>query len=213
MKPLKNLDKTPLVPVVVIEKAEDAVPVAKALKAGGLNHIELTLRTPASLDGIAAIRKEMPEMEVGAGTILDPDVLPKLVKLGVSFGVSPGLNERVIMKAQELDFFMIPGIMTPSEVEKAMSMGCTLLKFFPAEIAGGVPMLKAMSSVYAHKGAKFIPLGGLTPENAASYFALPTVAAIGGSWLVKGDLIKAGRFDEITRLTKEALEIAAKARG
>ncbi len=197
-----------VVPVAVVERAEDAVPLAEALLEAGLNLIEITLRTRAAYEAIAAIRDAFPEMRAGAGTILDAAAIPRLKDMGAQFGVSPGLNERTVETAIANDFPMIPGVLTPSEVERALVYGLKLLKFFPAEPAGGAQMLQSMAAPYAHKGLRFIPLGGVNAANAAEYFKIPSVAAVGGSWFVDKKLLAARRFSEITRLTREALALA-----
>lgn len=204
---LTTLYKTRLVPVAVIDRLETAEPLAEALIAGGLPHIEVTLRTPCALQAMKNIIKAFPEMTVGAGTILDADMLSELVDMGVQFGVSPGLNPQVIEKAQRLNFQMIPGVITPGEVERALSMGLKLLKFFPAEAAGGAKMLKALAGPYGHTGVKFVPTGGINREKAADYLSTPVTAAIGGSWFVDKKLVNAGNYQEVTRLTKEALQV------
>ncbi len=198
-----------LVPVVVLERAEDAIPLAEALISAGLQQIEITLRSPVALDGIRQVRERFPEMLVGAGTILDPAVIRQLVDLGVSFGVSPGMDERVLDAAEAAGLPMAPGVMTPSEIDRARSRGLKLLKFFPAETAGGSAMVKALAGPYGHTGVRFIPTGGIDAAKAREYFAMPEVAAVGGSWFVNKKLIADGAFGEIERLTCEALEVAA----
>ena len=197
-------------PVAVMPSLDKALPLAEALKEAGLNHIEITLRTDCALASLAAIRKEFPDMTVGAGTILSPDILPQLVDMGIAFGVAPGLNPAVIVKAQELEFLVVPGVVTPTEVERGLSMGLKLLKFFPAEQAGGAAMLKAMAGPYGHTGVKFIPTGSINPAKAPAYLALDVVEAIGGSWFVDQKLVAAGNFEEIRRLTREAIALAAR---
>lgn len=204
---LESVSKTRLMPVAVIPTLESALPLAEALLEAGLPHIEITLRTPCALDAMAAIRKAYPEMTVGAGTIIDTGVLPKLVDMGVAFGVSPGLNPAVIEKAQSLDFLMIPGVITPGEVERGLSMGLKLLKFFPAEQAGGAGMLKALAGPYGHTGVKFVPTGGISAKNAQPYLDLKITEAIGGSWFVSKDLVANGEFKKIVDLTREALSL------
>jgi len=145
---LDSITSTRLVPVAVIPALKDALPLAEALLQAGLPHIEITLRTECALAAMRAIREEFPEMIIGAGTILDPDILPELVGMGVAFGVSPGLNPAVVERAQALDFQMVPGVVTPGEVERGLSLGLKLLKFFPAEAAGGAKMLKALAGPY-----------------------------------------------------------------
>lgn len=204
---LTTLHNTRLVPVAVIDRLETAEPLAEALIDGGLPHIEVTLRTPCAMQAMKNIIKAFPEMTVGAGTILDAEMLAELVDMGVKFGVSPGLNPTVIEKAQQLGFQMIPGVITPGEVERALSMGLKLLKFFPAEAAGGAKMLKALAGPYGHTGVKFVPTGGINREKAADYLSTPVTAAIGGSWFVDKQLVNTGNYKEVTRLTKEALEV------
>ncbi len=198
-----------LVPVVVIDRVEDAPLLAEAILEAGLNIIEITLRTDAAIQSIEVILNDFPEMIVGAGTILDAGVIQELVDIGVQFGVSPGLNETVVAEAQRLRLPFLPGVVTPSEVERALTLGLKLLKFFPAEQAGGPTYLKALSGPYANTGLRFIPLGGVNLANAANYLSLPLVAAVGGSWFVSRELINDGNFGEITSLTREALALAA----
>jgi len=204
---LDTLTKTRLVPVAVIPSLKQAVPLAETLMEAGLPHIEITLRTDCALESMAAIRKAVPEMTVGAGTILDAEILPKLVDMGVAFGVSPGLNPKVVEKAQGLGFTMIPGVITPGEVELGRSLGLKLLKFFPAEAAGGAKMLKALAGPYGHTGLKFVPTGGINAANAGAYLDLSVTAAIGGSWFVDKQLVADGDFAKIGSLTREALAL------
>lgn len=205
---LNTLTETRLVPVAVIPSADRAVPLAETLMAAGLPHIEITLRTDCAREAMRAIRKALPEMTVGAGTIIDPDILPELVDMGVAFGVSPGLNPAVVERAQSLGFQMIPGVITPGEVERGLSMGLKLLKFFPAEAAGGAKMLKALAGPYGHTGLRFVPTGGINAGNAPEYLQLKSTAAIGGSWFVDQKLVAEGNFERISDLTREALALA-----
>jgi 2-dehydro-3-deoxyphosphogluconate aldolase/(4S)-4-hydroxy-2-oxoglutarate aldolase len=204
---LPTIESTRLVPVAVIPKLEAALPLAEALLKADIPHIEITLRTDCAVEAMRAIRKEYPEMIVGAGTILDPEILPELVGIGVAFGVAPGLNPAVIEKAAELDFPMMPGVITPSEVERALSFGLKTLKFFPAEAAGGATMLKALAGPYAHTGVRFVPTGGIHPGNAKAYLDLPVTAAIGGSWFVDKQRVLDGDFPGIRQSAAEALEL------
>lgn len=207
MMNLQSITETRLVPVAVIPERKQALPLAEALMASGLAHIEITLRTECAVDAMADIRKEFPDMTVGAGTILDAELLPRMVDLGVAFGVSPGLNPAVVERAESLNFPMIPGVITPGEVERGLGMGLKLLKFFPAEAAGGAAMLKALGGPYAHTGVRFIPTGGIKVSNAQAYLDLPVTAAIGGSWFVDQKLVAGGEFDRIRQLTTEALQL------
>ncbi len=198
-----------IVPVVVLDSADHAEPLAEALLAGGLDIMEITFRTAAAEESIRRIAAKFPEVLLGAGTLLEKDQVLRARNAGAVFGLAPGLNPEIIDTAREVGLEFSPGVMTPSEVEQALSLGCRLLKFFPAEAAGGVNMLKALAGPYAHTGVKFTPTGGITSGNLASYLKLPVVAAIGGSWMVDKALVNGGKWDEITRLTREALEAAA----
>jgi 2-dehydro-3-deoxyphosphogluconate aldolase/(4S)-4-hydroxy-2-oxoglutarate aldolase len=198
-----------IVPVVVIDKAEDAVPLAEALFTSGLDVMEITLRTPAAATAIRDVREAFPSMFVGAGTILDEDQLHRAVDAGARFGVAPGLNEAIVSKALALKLPFVPGVMTPSDVERGLTLGCKLQKFFPAEAAGGVRMLQAFAGPFAATGVRFIPLGGVNASNARDYLALPIVAAIGGSWMVERKLIAERNWKIIRELTTQAVRIAA----
>ena len=196
-----------IVPIAVIDRADDALHIAEALLAGGLDVIEVTLRTPEAETCIRRLRRAFPDMLVGAGTILEVNQVRRCVEAGAQFGVSPGLNEAVVQKALAAGLPFIPGVMTPSEIDRALQLGCRLLKFFPAEAAGGIKMLQALAGPYKHTGVKFIPLGGVHAGNAGAYAALPVVAAIGGSWLVERKLIEKQDWAQITKLVKEALAL------
>ncbi len=202
------LQEKRLLPVAVLEDVDAGLKTAAALREGGLNLIEVTLRNPAAKDVIAAILKEFPDMIVGAGTVLDPAMVQPLADMGVQFFVAPGLNEEVVEAAHNVGCPITPGVVTPSEVDRGIRLGCKALKFFPAEPAGGAKMLKALTAAFGHTGVKFIPTGGIDLAKAPSYWALKSVLAVGGSWFVAGDLVKAGKFDEIARMTKEGLAAA-----
>lgn len=201
-----------IVPVVVLDRVESAEPLAEALLAGGLDIMEITFRTAAAEESIRRIAARFPEILLGAGTLLEGDQVKQARDAGAIFGLAPGINPRTITTANEIGLQFSPGVMTPSELELALSLGCKLLKFFPAEVAGGVAMLKALAGPYGHTGVKFIPTGGVSSENLAAYLKLPVVAAIGGSWMVDKQLINDGNWTEITRITREALASAAAAR-
>ena len=198
-----------IVPVVVLDTVESAEPLAEALLAGGLDIMEITFRTAAAEESIKRIANRFPEILLGAGTLLEKQQVIRAQEAGAVFGLAPGLNREIVRTANDIGLEFSPGVMTPSEVEQALSLGCKLLKFFPAEAAGGVNMLKSLAGPYAHTGVKFVPTGGVTSANLASYLKLPVVAAIGGSWMVDKALVNAGKWDEITRLTKEAIDSAA----
>jgi 2-dehydro-3-deoxyphosphogluconate aldolase/(4S)-4-hydroxy-2-oxoglutarate aldolase len=198
-----------IVPVVVLDSADSAEPLAEALLAGGLDIMEITFRTATAEESIRRIAKRFPEILLGAGTLLAKEQALRAKQAGAVFGLAPGLNPEVVKTATEAGLEFSPGVMTPSEIEQALSLGCKLLKFFPAEAAGGVNMLKSLAGPYAHTGVKFVPTGGVTSANLAAYLKLPVVAAIGGSWMVDKALVNAGNWDEITRLTKQAIDAAA----
>lgn len=200
---LKKIEAIGIVPVVKIDRAEDAVPLARALINGGLPCAEVTFRTDAAADAIAAMTKEFPEMLVGAGTVLTPEQADAAVQAGAKFIVSPGLNPDVVRHCVERGYPVTPGVCTPGEVETALSFGLEVVKFFPAEAAGGLAMIKAMSAPYGK--LKFMPTGGINAKNINEYLAFPKILACGGSWMVTPELINAGRFDEIERLTREAV--------
>jgi 2-dehydro-3-deoxyphosphogluconate aldolase/(4S)-4-hydroxy-2-oxoglutarate aldolase len=198
-----------IVPVVVLDTAEHAEPLAEALLAGGLDIMEITFRTAAAEESIQRIAARFPEILLGAGTLLEKKQVKRARRAGAVFGLAPGLNPETVKAAEDAGLLFAPGVITPSEVEQALALGCKLLKFFPAEAAGGVNMLKSLAGPYAHTGVKFVPTGGITSSNLVKYLKLPVVAAIGGSWMVDKALINEGKWDEITRLTQEALEAAA----
>lgn len=198
-----------LLPVVVLDRPEDAVPLARALVAGGLPVAEVTFRTEAAAEAIRRMVDEVPEILVGAGTVLSVAQVDAAYAAGAKFLVTPGFNPAVVMRAQELDLPIVPGINNPTGVEQAMSFGLSLVKFFPAEPTGGVPFLKALSGPYG--AMRFIPTGGVGPKNLDSYLALKPVLACGGSWMVDPDLIRAGDFARITQLTAEAVALTRKA--
>jgi len=194
-----------LVPVIVINDASKAVPLAKALCDGGLPCAEVTFRTAQAADAIRAIADAVPDMLLGAGTVLTPAQVDQALAAGAKYIVAPGLNPDVVRYCQSKNVPVLPGICTPSELEQGLALGLEALKFFPAEAAGGVNMLKALSGPY--RGVKFMPTGGITQKNLNDYLSVKSVFACGGSWMVKDDLIESGDFAKITELTKEALSI------
>ncbi|RYD35013.1 MAG: bifunctional 4-hydroxy-2-oxoglutarate aldolase/2-dehydro-3-deoxy-phosphogluconate aldolase [Verrucomicrobiaceae bacterium] len=206
---LDRIARRRIVPVVVLDREEDAEPLAEALLNGGLDIMEITFRTEAAEGSIRRIAKSFPEILLGAGTLLERDQVLRAKDAGAVFGLAPGLNPATVAAANACGLQFSPGVMTPSEVEQAMALGCKLLKFFPAETAGGVGMLKALAGPYGHTGVRFIPTGGIGSKNLLDYLKLPVVAAIGGSWMVDKALVAAGQWSEITRLTEEALALAA----
>jgi 2-dehydro-3-deoxyphosphogluconate aldolase / (4S)-4-hydroxy-2-oxoglutarate aldolase len=202
-----------IIAVLIIDREEDAVPLARALLAGGVNVMELTLRTPAALGALKRIKAEVPEMLAGVGTILTTDQVKQTVEAGAAFGVAPGVNPRILSAAREAGLSFGPGVATPTDIEIALEHGCKLLKFFPAEPIGGLAYLKAAAAPYLHLGVKFVPLGGVNAKNMSAYLADPLIAALGGSWLAPKDAIKAGDWQKITSLAAEAVGTIKTARG
>lgn len=202
-----------IIAVLVIDRAEDAVPLANALLAGGINVMELTLRTPEAIAALKEIRSKVPEMIAGVGTILSPGQVMEAKAAGAEFGVAPGMNQRVVAKAKTAGLPFAPGICTPSDIEHSLEYGCRLLKLFPTESCGGLKHLKSMSAPYMHLGLKFIPLGGLDQDNLASYIAEPSVAAVGGSWIAKREMINANDWAAITAAAAKATATVKNVRG
>jgi 2-dehydro-3-deoxyphosphogluconate aldolase/(4S)-4-hydroxy-2-oxoglutarate aldolase len=207
-----HLRRTGVIAVLMIDRADDAVPLARALLAGGVDCIELTLRTDAALESLRRIRAEVPEMVVGVGTILTPRQANDAKKAGASFGVAPGMNPRVVAEAQRIGLPFAPGICTPTDIELALEAGCKVLKFFPSEPSGGLIYLRSIVAPFAHLGVQFIPLGGVSAANAAHYLKEPSVLALGGSWLAPKDIIAKGGWEVITALAREASDIVKQVR-
>lgn len=210
-KVLEDIQKLGIVPVVVIDDVKDARPLAKALCDGGLPCAEVTFRTEAAEEAIRTMAETFPEMLIGAGTVLTTEQVDRAVAAGAKFIVSPGLNPRIVKYCVEKNIPITPGCSSASDIEQALENGLEVVKFFPAEPAGGLPMIKALAAPYV--GVKFMPTGGINQENVKEYLKFDRILACGGSWMVKGDLIKAGDFDKITELTKEAVEIVKESRG
>jgi 2-dehydro-3-deoxyphosphogluconate aldolase/(4S)-4-hydroxy-2-oxoglutarate aldolase len=211
---LKNrMWKAGVVPVIAIESPDSALPMADALIEGGLAVAEITFRTDAALEVISALKKNRPDILLGAGTILTVENLKKAAACGAAFGVSPGLNPEILKKAIEMDFPFFPGVVTPSEIEQGLSLGVNVLKFFPSEASGGTAMIKAVSAPYAHLGVKFIPTGGVNIKNLEEYLALPQVLSVGGTWIAKKDAIAAGSWEEIKNNALEVTAVVRRVRG
>jgi len=198
--------------VAVIDRPEDAVPLTEALLAGGLNCLEVTFRTAGAAAAIARIRQSLPDAVVGAGTLLTADNVKQAVDAGAQFGVSPGLSAAVSTAAHDHQLPLFPGVITPTEVMRALELGWKQLKFFPAETFGGVNVLKALIGPFGHTGVKFIPTGGITAASLPNYLALPQVAAVGGSWMAERMLVAEKSWGKITALTAEAMQLVAKAK-
>jgi 2-dehydro-3-deoxyphosphogluconate aldolase/(4S)-4-hydroxy-2-oxoglutarate aldolase len=206
----KLLQTTPVVPLVQADDPEVALKIVAALQAGGLNIIEVVLRTDAAMDCLEAIAKRAPDAIVGAGTVLSVEQAEETVRRGARFIVSPGLNEDVVKFCQSRKLDIFPGVVTPSEVQRAWNLGLRIVKFFPAGLSGGVPMLKALSSVF--RDVRFMPTGGVSAANLKEFLGVSSVIACGGSWLTPQIEIDAGNFDAVTQLSREALSIAREAR-
>ena len=205
---IETLGKAGVIPVIVIEEEAQAAPLAKALVAGGLPVLEVTFRTKAAAAAIAAIRREVPEAVVGAGTLLTPDMVRAAKDAGAAFGVAPGFDPAVIAAARAIDLPMCPGIATASELSQALSAGCRFVKFFPAEAAGGVKMIKNLLGAFRFTGVRFMPTGGISPANVADYLAVPEIACCGGTWVVPKDALARGDYAEIERLAREAAALS-----
>jgi 2-dehydro-3-deoxyphosphogluconate aldolase/(4S)-4-hydroxy-2-oxoglutarate aldolase len=196
------LNRVPVIPVVVVDDAADAVPLARALVAGGLPVIELTLRTPVALDAIRAIAAEVPEIQVGAGTVVDATQAKQAAEAGASFLVSPGSTVALLQAMADTGLPHLPGVATVSEVLALLEQGYREMKFFPAEASGGVPFLKAVHSPVP--AARFCPTGGISAGNAAAYLDLPNVGCVGGSWVTPKDAVRAGDWDRVRELAAAA---------
>ena len=195
-----------VVPVVVLDDAKDAEPLAKALVEGGLPCAEVTFRTEEAAESIRIMTEVYPDMLVGAGTVLTTDQVDKAVESGAKFIVSPGFDPEIVDYCIEKNIPVFPGCISPSEVAQAVKRGLKVVKFFPAEQSGGLAMIKAMAAPY--NMLKFMPTGGINTKNLKDYLACDKILCCGGSWMVKGDMIKAGEFEKIKKLTREANELA-----
>ena len=208
---LEKIQEIGIVPVVVLDDVKDAKPLAQALCEGGLPCAEVTFRTSAAEESIRIMSEEFPRMLVGAGTVLTTEQVDRAVAAGAKFIVSPGLNPRIVNYCVEKGIPITPGCSCASDIEVALENGLEVVKFFPAEHAGGLHMIKALAAPYV--GVKFMPTGGINAANVREYLAYDRILACGGSWMVKNDLIKAGDYAKITELVKEAVEIVKESRG
>ncbi|MFH6908922.1 bifunctional 4-hydroxy-2-oxoglutarate aldolase/2-dehydro-3-deoxy-phosphogluconate aldolase [Vibrio fluvialis] len=196
----QRLQQIKIVPVIALNDAAHAVPLAKVLVENGLPCAEVTFRTDAAQESIRLMRDAYPDLLIGAGTVLTTQQVDQAISAGADFIVSPGLNPTTVKYCQQRGIAIVPGVNNPSLVEQAMELGLKTLKFFPAEPSGGVAMLKALSAVYP---VQFMPTGGVNPRNVADYLAIPSVVACGGTWMVPSDLMDSGNWDEIARLVRE----------
>lgn len=210
---ISKLWKSSIIAVLIVDELENAVPLAKALLKGGVDAIELTLRTPVAWDAAKAIMEEVPEMTVGLGTVLTVEQVKKAVEIGVDFAVAPGCNPRILKAAQEHGLSFAPGIMTPTDIEMALEYGCRILKYFPAETSGGMKNLNSLSAPYQYLGLSFIPLGGVNISNAKSYLESDKICAIGGSWVAKQHLIQNKDWETITKNAQEIRALINQIRG
>ena len=208
---LEQLSGFGVVPVVVLNRAEDAKPLAEALCKGGLKCAEVTFRTEAAEESIRIMTESFPDMLVGAGTVLTVDQVDRAVAAGARFIVSPGFDPEVVDYCISKNIVVLPGCITPSEVAQGVKRGLKVLKFFPAEQAGGLAMIKAMSAPYTM--VKFMPTGGINAKNLPDYLGFNKIAACGGSWMVKADLINNGEYDKIEAMTREAVDLVKQIRG
>ena len=209
-KLISTLRAAPVVPLVQSDEPQTALKISEALIAGGLNVLEVVLRTDAALDCLEAIVKAFPNAHVGAGTVVTPDQAREVIRRGATFVVSPGLDAEVVQICQEANIPVLPGVVTATELTAGYNLGLRTMKFFPAGLAGGPKMLKAFASVF--RDVNFMPTGGVNAANLNEFLAIPAVLACGGTWLTPKAAIESGDFDAITKLAKEALSIAAQAR-
>lgn len=209
---LQRIKDAGVIAVLVIDEAENVVPLCRALLACGIDAIELTLRTSAALEALRLVRVEVPEVLAGIGTILHPDQVDQVVNAGAAFGVSPGLNPNVVARAQQKGLPFAPGVVTPTDIESAIELGCRELKFFPAEPSGGIKYLRSMYAPYAHLGLQFIPLGGINAGNMAPYVFDESIPAIGGSWIAPRKLIQQKDWSAVIDNATEARRIISETR-
>lgn len=209
----EKLTRAGVVAVLTIDNAEDAVPVARALKQGGVTAVELTFRTPAAPEALKRMRGEVPDLLVGAGTILNRDQLTTAISAGAQFAVAPGCNPSTLKAAKDLGIPFAPGVVTPSDIEIAIEHGCRLLKFFPAGTSGGLPHLTTMAAPFGHLKIRYIPLGGIGLPQLGDYLASPLIAAVGGSWLAKPEVIKKKDWAEIEKAAADATKVVKTVRG
>lgn len=207
----EKFDEIGIIPVVVLEDAKDAHALGEALMNGGLPAAEVTFRTEAAEEAIKILSIDFPEMLVGAGTVLTCEQADKAMEAGAKFIVAPGFNPHVVKYCLDKGYPITPGVQTPGEMEQAMELGLDFVKFFPAEPAGGLPMIKAVAAPYTN--LKFMPTGGINKENVKDYLAYDKIVACGGTWMVKGDLIANGEFEKVEELAREAADIVKEVRG
>ncbi|WP_321273643.1 bifunctional 4-hydroxy-2-oxoglutarate aldolase/2-dehydro-3-deoxy-phosphogluconate aldolase [uncultured Vibrio sp.] len=201
----EQLKALKIIPVIAVDKAEDIIPLGKVLAENGLPVAEITFRSDAAAEAIRLLREAQPDMLIGAGTVLNKEQVIEAKEAGATFIVSPGFNPNTVKACQEIGIDIVPGVNNPSALEAALEMGLTTLKFFPAEASGGVNMVKAMLAPYGD--VHIMPTGGINQKNIKDYLAVPSVLACGGTWMVDKKLVEAGEWDELARLTREAVEL------
>lgn len=210
---LTRIRRAAVMATLTIDDAKDAVPLARALSDGGVDCLELTLRTPAALEAVKHIREELPQVLVGVGTVLTPQQVQESMAAGAAFGVAPGMNPRVVAEARRAGLPFAPGICTPSDIEHALEADCTLMKFFPCEPCGGLPYLRSIYTPFAHRDVQFIPLGGIDLNNAERYLKESFIPAIGGSWIATRELVQQRNWAAITKNAREAMALVNRVRG
>ncbi len=204
---LCRIERTGIIAVLILDDPRHAVPTVRALFEGGIESIELTLRTPAALDCLKQIIQELPEMLAGVGTVLTCEQVDQVSDAGAAYAVAPGLNCNTVKHAQSRNLPFAPGVMTPSDIEAAVELGCRELKFFPAQSAGGIKYLTSLQAPYQHLGLRFLPLGGLGPGHVEDYLADPAVLAVGGTWIARRDMIHSENWQAITQRAQQARDI------
>lgn len=204
---LKAISEAGIVPVIVLENPADGVPLAECYLKAGLRVMEVTFRAAGAAEAIRSISQACPDMMVGAGTLITPENVREAKAAGAKFGVSPGCNPRTLAAAQEVGLSFAPGVMTPSDIERGLEAGCKVLKYFPAESAGGVKHLKSLSAPYKHLNLQYIPTGGIDAVKAPEYLKLPNVPAVGGSWVAPNEAIQKGDWTTVESLVRDALSI------
>lgn len=209
----QRISFTGAIAVLIVDDAAAAVPLAEALVEGGIDCMELTLRTPAAFEALQAIKNKVPRMVAGVGTVLTASQVDRAVEVGADFAVAPGLNCSVVKRATQRGLSFAPGVVTPSEIESAIELGCRLIKFFPAEPAGGLSYLKSMAAPYEHLGIQYIPLGGVSRENSTDYLQSPLISAIGGSFIASRQQIRDQDWEGISKSAAETRDLVQSARG
>jgi len=209
---LDKIGKLGVIPVIAIDSADAALPLADALIEGGLPVAEITFRTQAAAEVISVLAQKRPELLLGAGTVLTPENVQRAKDCGAVFAVAPGTHPAVVQKAQQINLPFVPGVQNPTDIELALSLGCTVLKFFPAEASGGLKYLSAISAPYLHTGVKFVPTGGVNSKNLSDYLRNPSVLACGGTWIASKEDMATGQWTQVAARCREVAQIVNKLR-